>query len=158
MLNKLTILLAATAAPANVLAIGAAVIVNRCPFPVTAWSVGSAITGPFSIPATTGVWNEGFLHDALTGGRAIKITRSPDGLYTGAPQTIFAYTLDEPRVWFDLSDVFGDAFAGNKVIERSSDAGCANPAIIWPTGVPPAGSQVKVCNANQDVTLTLCAA
>jgi hypothetical protein len=143
------------AAPA-LAAVGKARVVNNCSFPVSVWSVGSQVTGPTNVAKNGGVYAETFTRDPATGGRAIKITLQPDGLYNGSPQTIFSYTLDGEKVWYDLSDVFGDAFAGKKLVEKSADATC--PVITWPNGVSPGGSQVKTCVASKDVTLTLCAA
>ena len=127
---------------------------NSCPFTVTLWSVGSDISSPSTI-ATGGSYAEDFERDPKSGGRALKITKEPDGLFTGKPQTIFAYTVDGTTVCYDLSDVFGDAFAGNKLVEKSADTTCL--AIVWDNGVPPAGSQVKTCGSGADITLTLCA-
>jgi len=79
----------------------------------------------------------------------------PHTLSTGKPQTIYAYNLDGNTVWYDLSDVFGDAFKGHKLKVASADPAC--PSIVWEDGVPPAGSQVKNCGSGADVTLTLCA-
>ena len=138
--------------------VGKARVVNMCPFSVSLWSVGGSVSGPYTIGASGGYYAETFSKDPITGGRALKVTVEPNGLYSGAPQTIFAYSLDEGsgKVWYDLSDVFGDAFLGRKLVERSENPNC--PAIVWPAGSPPAGSQVKVCGANKDVQLTLCAA
>jgi hypothetical protein len=153
---KLSTVLAALPLVAPALAVGKARIVNSCTFPVSVWSVGSQISGPSTIGAKGGVYTETFTRDPATGGRALKITLQPDGLYNGSPQTIFSYTLDGDKVWYDLNDVFGDAFAGKKLVEKSADASC--PVISWPNGVSPGGSQVKVCTAAKDVTLTLCSA
>ncbi len=137
-------------------ALGTARVVNNCATTVHVWSVGSTISGPYALTPSGGFYGEEFAKDPVTGGRALKITREADGLYSGAPQTIFAYNLDGDGIWYDLSDVFGDAFVGSKLVVASQDETCQK--IIWPTGVPPAGSQVKVCGAGKDVVLTLCAA
>lgn len=155
MLTKLALLALAAAAPLVSAGLGKARVVNKCPGSVHLWSVGSSVDGPHEIAANGGAYEEEFRKDPITGGIALKVTRHADGLYTGAPQTVFAYNQENAGVWYDLSDVFGDAFAGKKVVVASDDATCQK--IIWPTGVPPAGSQVKVCTASEDVTLTLCA-
>ncbi|PHH62851.1 hypothetical protein CDD81_6651 [Ophiocordyceps australis] len=152
---KLTIFTIATALAGFSEAVGNARVVNNCGFPVTLWSVGSYISDPHTLSPRGGSYSEVFTADPRTGGRALKITRQPDGLYNGSPQTIYAYSLSGDRVFYDLSDVFGDAFAGNKLVEASTDRTC--PVITWPNGTPPAGSQVKNCGANSDITLTLCA-
>jgi hypothetical protein len=153
MLTKLTLLALATITPLAS-ALGIARVVNNCDETVHVWSVGSQITGPYAL-SKGGFYGEEFRKDPVTGGKALKVTRNADGLYTGAPQTIFAYNLDGDNIWYDLSDVFGDAFVGKKLVVASAEQTC--PSIIWPTGVPPAGSQVKVCTASKDVVFTLCA-
>jgi hypothetical protein len=156
MLAKFTLLvLTAAATLASAGSLGKARILNKCQGTVHVWSVGSSVAGPYELAGSGGHYEEVFRKDPITGGIALKITHNADGLYTGAPQTVFAYNQENAGVWYDLSDVFGDPFVGKKLVVASADATCQK--IIWPTGVPPAGSQVKVCTASKDVTLTLCA-
>ncbi|EOO00625.1 putative bys1 family protein [Phaeoacremonium minimum UCRPA7] len=154
MYSKLSIIAVAAGLAQLATAVGSARVVNKCSNSVTLWSVGSDVAGPYTL-GTNGAYSEQFVVDPTTGGKALKITTTSDGLYTGAPQTIFSYSLDGDSVWYDLSDVFGDAFSGHKVVEASADTSC--PAITWDNGTPPAGSQVKKCGSGSDVTLTLCA-
>ncbi|KAK3325937.1 hypothetical protein B0H66DRAFT_143793 [Apodospora peruviana] len=149
--NTLTVLALAGLASA----VGNARVVNKCSTAVTLWSVGQSVAGPFTVAPNGGSYGEPFVKDPVTGGKALKMTKTADGLYTGAPQTVFAYSLDNDKVWYDLSDVFGDAFAGKKLVEASAEPTC--PSIVWANGTPPAGSQVKTCTSAKDVTLTLCA-
>lgn len=137
--------------------IGLASIVNNCNETVHVWSVGQNIAGPFNLNRG-GVYAEQFMRDPVSGGKALKLTLIPNGIFNGAAQTIFAYNLDGTgKIWYDLSDVFGDAFTGRKLVVTSAEPNC--PTITFPNGVPPGGSQVKVCpDASKDVTLTLCAA
>jgi hypothetical protein len=153
-LKSVFVLLALTSPLVN--ALGKARVVNNCNFDATAWSVDSKIKGPINLKAKGGTYEETFHRDSVTGGIAIKVTRDADGLYTGAPQLNYAYSLDGSQVWYDLSSVFGDAFPGRKLVEKSANSNC--PSIVWADGTPPKGSQVKVCAADKDVTLTLCAA
>lgn len=156
MFNKLTVLaVAATLAEIASAAVGKARVVNNCPFSVTVWSVGSDISPARTLAKSGGVYSETFTRDPKTGGRSLKITLEPNGLFTGKPQTNFAYNLQDPVVWYDMSDVFGDPFKGRKLVIASANKNC--PQIVWANGVPPAGSQVKNCGASNDVTLTLCA-
>ncbi|KAK4189142.1 hypothetical protein QBC35DRAFT_380943 [Podospora australis] len=148
-----TILLVALGAT-SATAFGRARVENKCTETVHVWSIGSDVAGPYAL-TQGGYYAEEFRKDPVTGGKALKITKNADGLYTGAAQTIFAYNLDNDKIWYDLSDVFGDAFVGKKITVKSADASC--DSIIWPNGVPPAGSQVKVCTAAKDVVFTLCA-
>ncbi|KAK1760343.1 hypothetical protein QBC47DRAFT_366908 [Echria macrotheca] len=154
MLNKAILLALAAAAPL-VSAVGSAKVLNRCSESVTLWSVGQSVSAPYTIAANGGVYGEQFVRDPVTGGKSLKITKASDGLYTGAPQLNFAYSLDGDKIWYDLSTVFGDVFPGKKLVEFSADSSC--PAIVWANGTPPSGSQVKVCGSGQDVTLVLCA-
>lgn len=154
MLSNVAIL--ATAALAGTaVAVGDARVKNNCDFEVTLWSVGSEISPAFTLPAGGNAFAEPFTRDEKTGGRSLKVTRERDGLFTGKAQTNFAYTLDGAAVWYDLSDVFGDTFSGERITVTSADPNCAS--IVWDNGIPPSGSQVKTCGSNNDVTLTLCA-
>jgi len=154
MLNNFAILALAAAAPL-VAAVGNAKVVNKCAEPVTLWSVGSSVSDAYTVAANGGSYSEPFVKDPTTGGKSIKITKTADGLYTGAPQLNYAYSLDGATIWYDLSTVFGDAFAGKKLVVSSAETSC--PSITWPTGTNPGGSQVKACTSAKDVTLTLCA-
>lgn len=136
-------------------AVGKARIVNECAMPFTIWSVGNDIAGPWKVDGRGGVFEEEFRRDPISGGIALKLTGQPDGLYTGKPEIIFAYTLDGDNVWFDLSDLYGDLLNGAELVAASSRTECQE--IRWEQGVPPAGSQVKQCRSDADVTLTLCA-
>ncbi|KAJ5669527.1 Antigenic thaumatin-like protein [Penicillium macrosclerotiorum] len=130
--------------------LGRAIIVNHCRTPIFVWSVGSLVR-PVELVWPGGRFYEKFRHDTITGGIALKISTSRDGLYKSAPQTIFAYNLNEQEVWYDLSDVFGDPFTGHPVVLSPSE-----PQIAWASGVPPSGSQVRVQAASTDLVLTLC--
>ncbi|KAK0738699.1 Bys1 family protein [Schizothecium vesticola] len=150
-----TLLATLAAAAPLASAAGSARVINHCPYPVTLWSVGSAVSAPYTLAAGTGSYSEPFRRDPVTGGIAIKITTAPNGLYTGAPQLNYAYSLDGDKVWYDLSTVFGVAFPGKKLVVASAEASC--PAITWLTGSSPGGSQVKTCTSGKDVALILCA-
>jgi hypothetical protein len=89
--------------------------------------------------------------DDQSGGVAIKITKTADGLYSGAPQQVFAYNLEGDQVWYDLSTVFGEPFFGHRV-EVESDTG---EAIVWPTGSNPGGSHVQSASSEGNIFLTI---
>lgn len=89
--------------------------------------------------------------DDMTGGVAIKVTKSADGLYSGAPQQVFAYNLDGATVWYDLSTVFGEPFAGYR-LEVVGDHG---GTILWPNGTHPGGSQVKTAPSEGNVFFSI---
>ncbi|KAJ0164696.1 Antigenic thaumatin-like protein [Colletotrichum tanaceti] len=155
-LKNLVPFLAAAATPAA--AVGKATVVNNCAAEVYLWSVGGDVHNVGALALGGASYAEPLTRDPVTGGRAIKVTRVKDGLYSNAPQLVFAYTLDAGtggNVWYDLSTVFGDGFSGSKLVVASQLATC--PAIVWGSGVSPGGSQVKACTAEKDVILTLCA-
>ncbi|KAJ5831754.1 hypothetical protein N7474_000065 [Penicillium riverlandense] len=134
-------------------AVGDAIVVNNCKAAVHLWSVGGSV-GPEQTLQPGEEYVEKVHYDPKSGGVAIKITRGVNGLYTGAPQTDFAYTLDGNNLWYDLSDVFGDPFSGRVLSVVASNENC--PDICWSSGTSPAGSQTKVCGATANITLTLC--
>ncbi|KAL4929804.1 putative BYS1 domain protein [Aspergillus undulatus] len=144
--------LSLSALAGTVSAVGNAKVHNACPDPVYLWSVGSSVSGVHTIESGA-TFSEQFHRDPQTGGIALKITRTADGLYDGSPQLTFSYTLDPSQLWYDLSTIFGEGFSG-EVLSVASD-GC--PGICWPDGTQPAGSQVKTCGTDKDQTLTLCA-
>ncbi|XP_014562173.1 hypothetical protein COCVIDRAFT_84800 [Bipolaris victoriae FI3] len=119
-------------------AAGIAVILNNSPKPIYVWSVGSSV-GPRNDIKAGGIYWEEMRRDEKTGGIAIKVTTSADGLYSGAPQQVFAYNLDNDTVWYDLSTVFGDPFAGYRLQVTGDNGG----SILWPKGTHPGGSQLK---------------
>ncbi|CEO61084.1 hypothetical protein PMG11_05450 [Penicillium brasilianum] len=138
-----------TPAPTNA-RIGSAVIINHCASPVYIWSVGTATRSPATVlPGNR--YGETFRHDHKSGGIALKISTEQNGLYNSAPLTVFAYNINGQNVWYDLSDVFGDPFKGHPVALSP-----AEPAIQWPNGIQPSGSQVRVRELSEDLVLTLC--
>ncbi|KAJ5856441.1 uncharacterized protein N7529_010385 [Penicillium soppii] len=138
--------------------LGSAIVKNHCNFPVYLWSVGTSVQ-PEQTLLPNDSYSEQFHQDPNTGGIAIKLSTDIDGLYTSAPQMIFAYNLsyfkargdNGEKVWYDLSDVFGDPFDGYPVSLTP-----AEPSIHWANGVPPAGSQVRVISSSTDLVLSLC--
>lgn len=138
--------------------LGHAIVKNNCQFPVYLWSVGTNVQPVQTLEPNTS-YRELFREDSNTGGIALKISTEIDGLYTSAPQMVFAYNLsyfrrrgdNGEKVWYDLSDVFGDPFEGFPVSLTP-----AEPAIHWAEGVPPGGSQVRVVSSRMDLILSLC--
>ncbi|PYI28077.1 putative BYS1 domain protein [Aspergillus indologenus CBS 114.80] len=141
--------------PTLAAAAGNAVVTNNCNTPIYLWSVGGSV-GPRQTIQPGASYTEALHYDPASGGVSLKITKTPDGLYDGSPQLNYAYTLDGAKTWYDLSSVFGDAFAGSVLSVKPSDTAC--PKICWPNGVNPGGSQVKTCQAGSTETLTVCAA
>lgn len=143
----------ASAAPvANATSIGSATVVNNCPDSIYVWSVDSTV-GPQQTVASGQSYTEQFHTDPQTG-IAIKITRTPNGLYDGSGQTNFAYTLAEPNVFYSLSDVYSDPFMGENLSLVPSDSSC--PSIVAQNGVPPTGNPTMTCGASANLVLTAC--
>lgn len=135
-------------------AIGRAIVTNECPDPIYLWSVGGTISPQHAIEPSTS-YSEPFTRDPVSGGIALKISPVENGIFKpNVSQTIFAYNLDGDNVWYDMSDIFGDGFAGRTMSLKPSDASCSE--IVWGTGKQPAGSAVRVCGAEGDLELTFC--
>ncbi|KAF1941124.1 hypothetical protein EJ02DRAFT_423345 [Clathrospora elynae] len=134
----------------SVTAIGNTLVFNNSTSPIYVWSVSSTV-GPQQTVVSGGLYMEPLHRDENSGGIAIKITKKAGGLYSGDPQQIFAYSIDNAQVWYDLSTVFGEPFAGQRV-EVTSDTG---GSIIWPKGSNPGGSQVKVASSDENVWFTV---
>lgn len=138
---------------------GQAVVLNNCVKDIFVWSVGG-VQGPMHLVPSGGNFTENIHRDRTSGGVAIKITRTPNGLFDGSPQMNFAYTFDPTTndVFYDLSDVFGDPFAGHTVSVMPTNPDCAD--ICWADGRQPSGSQVHDCLAGtgENIVLTTCAA
>ncbi|KAJ5088994.1 hypothetical protein N7532_007678 [Penicillium argentinense] len=138
-------------------AVGSAIVINQCDFPVYLWSVGGSVGEMQTLVAKDGGYSELMHTDESSGGIALKITLAEDGLYTGSPQTVFAYALgNQGRVAYDLSDVFGDPFAGHTLHVSPSEDTCNS--ICWNGGISASYvSNTESCTQDADVTLTLCA-
>ncbi|KAH8723476.1 hypothetical protein GQ44DRAFT_804009 [Phaeosphaeriaceae sp. PMI808] len=134
----------------SVSAVGNAIVLNNSTSTIYAWVVGGSI-GPRETIVSGGLYLEPLRRDPKTGGIAIKITKGPNGLLNGEPQQVFAYNIDGEQVWYDLSSVFGSPFIGSRV-EVTSTTG---ESIIWPKGVHPGGSQVKVTRKDENIWFTV---
>lgn len=130
-----------------------AVVLNNCKDTFYLWSVGGSI-GPRQKVEPGESYTEAIHRDQASGGVSIKITNGPNGLYDGSGQMNFAYTLAGERVYYDLSDVFGDPFKGHAVSVVPDNDQC--PGVCWPHGTNPGGSQVRSCETGCDVVLTAC--
>lgn len=137
----------------GVAAMGSAVVLNLSKRTIYVWAVGGSI-GPRQTISPGGVYREDLRRDEKSGGVAMKITNSVDGLFSGDPQQVFAYNIDGDQVWYDLSTVFGEPFLGDR-LEVTSTTG---DSIVWPKGCHPGGSQVKVAPSEENVWFTVYAA
>jgi len=135
-------------------AVGRAIVTNQCDSPIYLWSVGGSI-GPQVVIGKDASYSETFRRDPVSGGIALKIAPVANGIFQpNISQTIFSYNLDGSKIWYDMSDVFGDGFYGRTMTVKPKDTTCQS--IVWPWGKPPAGSQVKNCQSGTDLELTFC--
>ncbi|OKL56198.1 hypothetical protein UA08_08401 [Talaromyces atroroseus] len=134
-------------------AVGNAIVLNNCTETVYVWSVSSSIDNSQTLENGES-YTEQFRHDDKTGGITLKVTTAADGIYNNAPETDYAYTLDSETVWYDISDVNGDAFANYSVALVPANSACES--FIWAGGIPPSGIHTASCNADGDIRLTLC--
>lgn len=138
----------------SVLAFGRAIVTNQCDAPIYLRSVGSTISNQTTLPKDSS-YGELFHTDSAAGGIALKVTSTPGGLFTpNASQLIFAYNIDDNYVWYDMSSLFGEGFAGRTLKIQPSDEAC--DSIAWYDGTTPAGSQVKKCQKETNLELTFC--
>ncbi|OQE23883.1 hypothetical protein PENSTE_c008G02565 [Penicillium steckii] len=137
-------------------ALGSAIVHNKCDFPAYLWSVGSSASDAHLLVANDGGYSELYRTDDTSGGIALKITLEEDGLTTGKPQTVFSYALgNEGKIFYDLSDVFGDPFSGHALSVVPEDESCKS--INWGGGISTSYvSNTESCSQDASVTLTLC--
>jgi hypothetical protein len=146
--------IAALSLIASVQALGRAIVRNQCDEPIYLWRVGGSI-GEQQILAKDMEYGEIFTKDPVSGGISLKISPVEGGIFKpNVSQTIFAYNLDGDRIWYDMSDIFGDGFFGRTMVVKPTDENCES--ITWAGGKPPASSQVKTCQAGTDLELTFC--
>jgi hypothetical protein len=134
-------------------AIGNAIVTNHCSNTIYVWSVGSSISN-YQAVASNQSYTEQYRADPQTGGITLKVTAVADGIYTGAPELDYGYTTDNQTIWYDISDVNGDPFAGSTVALVPGNAACQS--FIWEDGVSPSGINTASCSSDADVQLTLC--
>jgi hypothetical protein len=138
----------------SVVALGRAIITNQCDEPVYLWSVGSTVSNQTALPKDSS-YAEIFHSDPESGGISIKVTSTPDGIFqNGTSQLVFAYSIDSSTVWYNMTSVFGDGFAGRTLHVQPSDEKCE--PISWYDGRAPKDGQIKSCEKGTNLELTFC--
>jgi hypothetical protein len=138
----------------SVLALGRAIVTNQCDEPVYLWSVGSTVSNQTALPKDSS-YAEIFHSDPESGGISIKVTSTPDGIFqNGTSQLVFAYSIDSSTVWYNMTSVFGDGFAGRTLRVQPSDEKCE--PISWYDGRAPKDGQIKSCERGTNLELTFC--
>ncbi|RMZ69653.1 BYS1 domain [Pyrenophora seminiperda CCB06] len=134
-------------------AVGRAIVTNQCDAPIYLWSVGGSIDDQ-TVIAKDQSYSETFTKGPKSGGVALKITTVEGGIFKpSVSQTIFAYNLDINQVWYDMSDMFGDGFAGRTMTLKPKDPACQS--IDWYGGKPTGGSEVKKAKHIRLTNLTI---
>lgn len=108
----------------------------------------------FQAVASKESYTERYRHDPVSGGITLKVTTIADGIYNGAPELDYAYNLDNHTIWYDISGVSGDPFAGYSVALVPSVGTCRS--FIWKDGKSPSGINTAPCSSKADMELTLC--
>ncbi|KAF3035650.1 hypothetical protein E8E12_001100 [Didymella heteroderae] len=153
-MGLLTTITALSTLTGAALAVGRAIVTNQCDSPIYLWTVGSTTSNQTILPKDSS-YGELFHTDPVSGGIALKITPAPDDLFTpNASQLVFAYNVENSYIWYDMSSLFGDSFAGRTLRIQPSDDAC--DSIGWHDGRTPVGSQVKKCQKETDLELTFC--
>ena len=163
---KNTIAMAALAIPA-VQALGTAAVVNMCNFPAYVWSVADVASMMVVLPNQTIGYQEPYRNKVDGSGVSIKITPNytPGGGIGGPNVTQFEYTLEAAtgQVWYDLSEVNGNAFQGIPVLLQPSDTTCQNVTCassdskcLEAYNNPYDNFATHVCGAEADLFFMLC--
>ena len=103
MISRAAVLLAALASTASA---GKAIIQNSCSFPVYLSSVSNTAGPTQELAANGGTYTENWRANPNGGGISIKI--AADKAFSEITQ--FEYTLEDPELWYDLSNINGYPF------------------------------------------------
>ena len=139
---------------------GSAIIQNHCSYPISLASVGSSPGTVVHVPAG-GSYSEQFHTTSTEAGVSIKIVKDGDPIRS-ANITQFEYTLVTPLVYYDLSLINGDAFAGEYNAVIPATASCPQ-VTCQPGEVPckeaytqPPQRKTKSCASNANIVYNIC--
>lgn len=153
MLQMVAVLAVAGLASAATIPTRYAQVYNMCKFDVSVFDVRETVGDEYRLKAGQ-IYTSPYPKEGAPTS-AFKITRGADGLRKGEPQLDFSFAVGEGKVYYDLSETYGDAFKGFKVKVIANDDSC--PKITWDNGTPPAGSHAGSCSADVAVVVGLCA-
>lgn len=156
-LSLLTLATVALAAPAKVAdTVGNVSIFNNCPSDVNFWTAinGDNFSGMNTVPANS-QWSESF-DPASANHKTFTLMTSTGGPNSQDPKLVLGYTWaqDQGQVYYDLYTVGDSPFAGQSVLERSTEPSCGSN--VWPNGTPVDGNHVWSCRTDRDIQLFLC--
>jgi len=151
--------LAAVLAFASTAQTSSAIINNQCSFPVYLWSVGDTSSEMITIEPNGTPYSEEYQTRA-EGGIALKISTV---LGNTTVVTQFEYTLSEPTIWYDVSNVNGFPFSDDGLALVPTESSCRE--VTCPAGEGSCHAAYTVWNDNyataacastSDLTMTLC--
>ena len=137
-----------------------AAVHNNCGAPMYLWSVGDVMSERVEIPNKMTIYNETYRARSNLGGISIKISGS-DTLSSN--QTQFEYTIASSNVWYDISNVDGNALSNVDYVLEPSDPDC--PVVHCAAqdmkckevyNKPDDDHATHACDINSDLTFTLC--
>lgn len=144
---------------------GVAAVHNKCGSSMYLWSVGDASSKQIHLPDRSVVYNETYRARADGAGISIKICGQPE---LNDNHTQFEYTIDppstpSPKVWYDISNINGNALSSVDYELKPSDKDC--PTVYCPAGEAKCKAVYNVwnddasthaCSADADLIFTLC--
>jgi len=156
MISGAAVLLAAFVSTASA---GKAIIQNSCSFPVYLSSVSNVAGATQELAANGGTYSEDWRANPNGGGVSIKI--AADKAFSEITQ--FEYTLEDPELWYDLSNINGYPFKNWGVSIIPADTSCNE--VICPAGValcsaayntPTEDWATAMCYSASDMVVLLC--
>ena len=141
-------------------ATGNAIVHNKCTKPMYLWSVGDSSSSQVALPDHTVAYHESYRSRKAGGGISIKVCNTPE---LTDNQTQFEYTLDTTKIWYDLSNINGNALNGVDYELKASDPDC--PVVHCPAtdakckavyNVWNDDASTHACSADSDLIFTLC--
>ncbi|KAI4149145.1 MAG: hypothetical protein LQ340_004775 [Diploschistes diacapsis] len=139
---------------------GSVIVKNNCGFAISLSSVGTS-PGAVASVAAGHSWSEQYQTTSDGGGVSIKIVRDGNPL-SSSNITQFEYTLASPEVYYDLSLINGDAFAGeyNAIVPDGSSCPTvtcqANEVPCAEAYTEPPQPRTKACAASGNIVYNIC--
>ena len=139
---------------------GNAIINNQCSHDIYLWSIDSSAEAEQKVLASGETYSEKFRTSSNGGGVSLKMSLNEEQDEISQ----FEYTLVDPMVFYDLSNVNGYPFSEGGITIEPSDSTCST--ITCEAGVPNCRQAynepyddwaTKGCDCNIDLTLSLCA-
>ena len=140
-------------------------ITSSCSFSVYGWNVANSYgSGPptFTLDGNTKSWSAPFEERTDNdGGVSIKL-KANDNIFDGGPLNQVEYKMAGSTLFYDLSNINGNIFAGQEVIMQTSNSAC--PTVNCPAGQSvcaaaynmPDDLRTLACPGGADIEVILC--